>query len=97
MAIIDISDIDLVVLVQNLWKHQKLGAFFLNAPWMVPSEPCIGDIKACLEAGYIDYIAGRCIQTNFSDLTKVNTRSYDRDAGEGTFERIVADLRKNKD
>ena len=96
MAVVDISDIDVVVLIRELWKNQRIAAFFHDAPWMAPPEPSNNEIMSHLEWGRIDYIAGRCIKTDFSDLKHVNTRLYDRDAGEGTFERIIAKLRNNK-
>jgi hypothetical protein len=52
--------------------------------------------KAMGKRKYIDYLNGRCIKTNFSDLTKVGSRLYNRDAGENAFEKIVQQIRENK-
>lgn len=34
-----------------------------------------------------------CIKIIFSDLTKIDSRLYDRDAGEGAFKRVLSELR----
>ena len=106
MAIINISDINVEKLVLELWKKQKVASFFHNMMFAAPSAPSMEEIKLELESGYIDYISGRAIKVDFSDLTKVNTGLYDRDAGasgartgspealgEGAFERIASTLR----
>ena len=95
MSTIDVSDLNLHGLILALWKNMKPAAFFRFAPSaLIPSEPSREEIDQALKSKYgIDYLGGRCIKTNFSDLTKVDTRLYNRDAGEGAFERIVAQLR----
>ena len=49
--------------------------------------------KVVLARGYIDYFAGRAIKC---DLTqdKVDPALYNRDAGEGVFEKIVQQMRE---
>ena len=55
-----------------------------------PNEPSNDEIDRALSDGYIDYLNGRCIKTDFGDLTQINTHMYNRDAGESKFEEIVA-------
>ena len=75
----------------------KPASFFTMSGLKPPGPPSRDEIKAALRRDKsLDYLAGRAIKTVFRDLTKVETRSYDRDAGTGTFERIVADLRNTK-
>ena len=43
-----------------------------------------------------DYYCGRPIKTDLTDLTRINTELYNRDAGDNKFEDIVAKLRSSK-
>ena len=86
---IDITGIDKVELLHNLWQNMKPAAFFggMDGPAF--------DRELAKEAvkKYIDYFCGRCIK---SDLSKdsVDPWLYDRDAGAGSFERIVQKIKK---
>lgn len=95
MSTVDISDLDLVVLIKALWNNMQPAAFFRFAPISPPPKPSSEEIMETLKSTryYLDYLNGRCIKTDFSDLTKVNTRLYNRDAGDGAFERIISELR----
>ena len=95
MSVIDVSDIDVCVLIQALWSNMKPASFFLMSGLPSPPAPSLEHIKEHLRdcRYYVDYINGRCIKTDFSDLKNVDTRLYNRDAGNGAFERIVAQLR----
>jgi hypothetical protein len=42
---------------------------------------------------YIDYFNGRCIKTDLSN-DSIDPWAYDRDAGAGTFQRVVSGLKK---
>lgn len=98
MTTIDVSDLDLYQLILELWDNMKPASFFndafFNAGFSLPSKPTRKQIDQTMDDGYIDYLAGRCIKTDFSDLTRVSTRLYNRDAGDGKFESIVAKLRQ---
>ena len=94
MSVVDISNVDLVVLIKALWNNMKPAAFFTMSGIPSPSGPSEQEVLDHLKRDkYIDYLNGRCIKTDFSDLTKVSTRMYNRDAGEGAFEKIVNQLR----
>jgi hypothetical protein len=90
---INIKDIDRDELLHRLWLNQKTSAFFIHmqAPTYNAEEA-----KASIRAdGYIDHACGRAIKTNLSE-DEVNPRLYDRDAGAGTFQRVVDELRAEK-
>lgn len=103
MSTIDISDINLVELITALWRKQIVASFFQSfdarrAGLSPPRQPSEDDILKSLNSQYkyIDYLAGRAIKTDFSDLQHVNTALYNRDAGAGVFEAIVDYLRKKE-
>jgi len=94
MSTVDVSDLDLYTLILALWKNMKPAQFFTMTGMTPPSEPSSEEIIQSLKwNNRIDYLNGRAIKTNLSDPTKVSTQLYNRDAGEGAFERIVAQLR----
>ena len=85
---IDISDINTQELLRELWNNTITAAFYKASgvnppPYKEPSN----------YSQFFDYHCGRPIKTNFTDLTKVNTDLYNRDAGDNKFEDIVAKLR----
>lgn len=87
---IDISGIDKVKLLKGLWENQGVAAFFAMYNRSAPSF----DEQGAREAvkSYIDYFNGRCIKTDLSkDL--VDPWAYDRDAGAGTFQKVVSGLK----
>jgi len=95
MSVIDVSDLDVHVLIAALWKRSHPAAFFMMNRFPAPQECPREDIKQHLaHSKYIDYLNGRCIKVDFSDLTKVNTNMYNRDMGPNAFENIVAQLRR---
>ncbi len=96
MGCVDISNLDIYTVILALWNNMAPAAFFKNVPWLAPSEPTRGEIDNALTYGYIDYLNGRCIKTDFSDLKKVSTDMYNRDAGANCFENIVMKLSANK-
>lgn len=88
---INISGIDKVKLLKALWMNQSVASFFGNFKALAPAF----DEELAKEAvkDYIDYFNGRCIKTDLSkDL--INPWAYDRDAGAGTFQRVVSELKK---
>ena len=86
MCEIDITGLDKVKLLHELWNGQIIASFFTFKPTMAPKFKEEEAHQAV--QGYIDYFCGRCIKT---DLTKdsVSPRMYDRDAGTGAFMRAV--------
>jgi hypothetical protein len=97
MSTIDISDLNLPELIQDLWSSMKPAAFFNQSGIRPPQQPSKEEISRVLAHDkYIDYLNGRCIKTNFSDLTTVDTYLYNRDAGNNMFENIVNKRRDQK-
>ena len=87
---IDISRIDKVKLLKALWVNQGVASFFGNFKALAPA---FDEELAKAVKDYIDYFNGRCIKTDLSkDL--INPWLYDRDAGAGTFQRVVWEFKK---
>lgn len=91
MSLIDASNCDKVKLIRALWRNTGVATFYslnLVAP---PPEPSDEDILN--HDPYFDYLKGRPIKTNFEDMSKLDPRLYDRDAGQGVFAKCVAETR----
>ncbi|AQN67968.1 hypothetical protein [Saudi moumouvirus] len=107
MATIDVSDIDPVILILCLWENaspsleyiaKKMESTFFGFKKYKGKEPKYNNVKKLLKkTKYIDKIKGRNICTDFSDLTRVNTRSYNDIQGSGKFEIIVDKIRNFPD
>jgi hypothetical protein len=90
MMLINISGLDKVKLLHELWNRQIVASYFaING-----ATPPAFDEEAAIDAVKkpIDYFSGRLIKADLSQ-DNVNPGQYDRDAGEGRFARIVSDLR----
>ena len=88
---VNISGLSKVELLERLWTRMKPAAFFTLYPSLVPSFHK-DEAKKAVE-GYIDYFCGRCIKSDLSGDT-VNTSFYNRDAGDGVFEKVVEGMRE---
>ena len=86
---VSIMKLDKVKLLKALWDHAKPAAFF--AMYGQPSVDW--DALAAKEAvrSSIDYFCGRCIKTDLSGII-ADPSLYDRDWGEGSFQKIVTSL-----
>jgi hypothetical protein len=91
MNSINIAGIDKVELLRALWEGSSPARFFAMSGFPAPSF----DNESAKEAveKYIDYYDGRCIKSDISG-DKVDPWLYNRDAGEGKFEKIVEKLKK---
>ena len=89
---IDITEVDKVKLLEEMWKGVKPAAFFAMSGTFPPNFDRSKASEA-VKNGYIDYFMGRCIKTDLSGDT-INPRLYDRDAGQGTLSKIVKTLKK---
>ncbi|QGR53646.1 hypothetical protein [Moumouvirus maliensis] len=107
MAIIDVSDIDPVVLILCLWENaspsleymaEKMKPSFFCSKKSHITEPKYNKIKKLLKKNkYIHKIKGRNICTDFSDLTCVNTTTYNDIQGLEKFETVVNKIRNFPD
>ena len=91
---IDITRIDKVLLLKTLWVNAKPAAFFDSLA--APDPPGWNEASAKVAVTkYIDYFQGRCIK---ADLSKdvVTHQLYERDWGQGKFEKSVNSLKKAK-
>lgn len=89
---IDISGLDKQDLLYRMWQLSRIDPIYtsLVRPWYHWDGA-----QEALERGYIDSCYGRPIKCNLSGDT-VNSRLYDRYAGEGTLARIVQEMREEK-
>lgn len=87
---IDISDLDIKILLKELWTN-TITASFYNYNSHIPPPKYSEPIKY---NSYFDYHCGRPIKIDFGNLHHVDYAYYDRDAGEGKFMEIVSRLRK---
>ncbi|AVL95237.1 hypothetical protein ma850 [Moumouvirus australiensis] len=99
MSTIDISDLDHCEVIQGLWYKQRTRFRF---PISDAEKPSCKIIKKELlnDNSKIDYINGYCIKTDFSNLGKVDTSTYNSrygcNTGENAFEEVVRGLRSRK-
>jgi hypothetical protein len=89
---IDISDLDIKILFQELWKNAITASFF-NYTQYAASLPLYIEPEN-YNTGFW-YHCGRPIKIDFSDLHNVSYGEYDLSNGEGKFMEIVSRLRKN--
>jgi hypothetical protein len=90
MEYIDISDLDIRLLLEMLWKCTITASFYRYSNIEPPKYE-----EPDKYYKYIDYHCGRPIKIDFTDMTKIYYKGYDRDAGDGTFLKIVSIIRKN--
>lgn len=89
MNSIDISDLDIRELLHVLWECTITASFFRLNNIEPPSYT-----EPDKYYKYFDYHCGRPIKTDFSDMKNVMYIGYDRDAGNGTFLKIVKVMRE---
>jgi hypothetical protein len=89
---VDISGVDKMVLLRALWENQAKATFFAATGHQAPgfSEH---DARAGLAQGGIDYLCGRAMKLSFEENDMLDPVGYDRVAGKGTMERVVAQVR----
>ena len=75
-----------MALLAALWSKQVPAGFFTNRDWLIPGFDRAEAAEAVKD--HIDYFCGRAIKTNLSQ-DQVDPRLYDRDAGQGAFQRAV--------
>ena len=89
---IDIVGLDKATILNRLWQTSKTASFFSNMG-ISPSPPSLDALQSALQSGYVDYLCGRVIKTDFSGMT-LSPYLYDRDNGAGSMGRIIANLRR---
>lgn len=86
MAVYDCSDVRAGALLAELVNSAKpLGMGFFavaSAAQQMTEEDASRELAISLRT---DYVRGRPIKTDFTDMTAVSSRLYDRDAGQGAF------------
>ena len=88
---ININGLDKVELLKKLWTNMKPASFFSYHPTV--SVPGFDESSArCAVKKYIDYFQGRAIKMDLS-VDSIDPYLYDRDAGTGTFQRVVDSMK----
>jgi hypothetical protein len=92
---VDVAGIDRKKLLKALWDNAKPAAFFKDYPSLTPTFD-LDDVMRNARRGYVDYACGRCIKAKvFTKESTIDPRMYDREYGEGAFQRVVDSLIKN--
>jgi hypothetical protein len=77
-------------ILYEMWRRMPPASFYA----MTGTRPPVWDEQQALSAlrnGYIDYLLGRCIKTDFS-TNILESNAYNRDAGQWTLENIIQSL-----
>ncbi|AGC02410.1 hypothetical protein H012_gp038 [Acanthamoeba polyphaga moumouvirus] len=100
MSKIDISDLDQCEVVRKLWHRQRINSHFpIDYSTRKPySEPTCEEVfKELTHNNKIDYINGRCIKIDFTNLEEVDTSPYNSkdgcNTGENAFEEVIKSIR----
>lgn len=88
---VDISGLDKLTVLKAMWKNSKPALFF-NLTKITPPALNEEEARRSLKNGYVDYLCGRVIKTNFT-TNRLDTWGYDRDNGDGALQRVVNSLR----
>jgi hypothetical protein len=76
----------------NYGKIQKPASFFMMSGLESPKFN-LYQAKQQLHNGYADYICGRVIKCDIYNNDKVDPWGYDRDNGQGSFLKVVDNMR----
>jgi hypothetical protein len=96
MATVNIKGLDKVALLKKMWENTQPASFFSLCPQApVPTWDIEAAAKVISDGG-IDYFQGRAIKADLSG-DEVDSRRYNRQAGEDVLERIVKSMRTNED
>jgi hypothetical protein len=96
MAMVDITGLDKMLVLEALWKAQASASFF-RFQGMAPPSFDIDKAREDFQStgGAFDYCCGRAIKANLG-TDMVDPAEYDRSAGQGTMVRVIAALRSGK-
>jgi hypothetical protein len=90
---VDITGVNKVALLHELWTRSKPAAFFAPFPQLAPHFDRDEAIVAVHHP--IDYFCGRCIKSDLSGDT-ASPNLFDRDFGRGAFAAAVDAVRTGK-
>jgi hypothetical protein len=97
MDTINVSGLSREKLLRELWKNTPYAPYYiLNNidPPHFDIEKAKNDIKKRSQLGYADYICGKPIKCYiFGESDEINPQNYDRDAGKGTFQKVVNQMK----
>jgi hypothetical protein len=97
MNVHDCSDVRPAALLAELVNSTaplRMGFFAAQqSPQQMTEEDAAEELASSLR---VDYVRGLPIKTDFSDMTAVSSRLYDRDAGEGAFLAALERVRRNQ-
>ena len=85
---VNISGLNRDLLLEALWNASQPASFFRFSGLTSPSFD-INEAKSALNRGYADYVCGRVIKTDIYSSDTADPSMYDRDNGQGAFQRVV--------
>ena len=97
--VLDLSNLNRYELIRALWENAKVASFFFvpeASVVSVPKGPTDEEIDQQMRRGSIDYLNGRAIKTNFSDMSKIDPSGYDSRSYPGAFLKAVSSLRQKE-
>jgi hypothetical protein len=90
---VDVTGIDRKELLEALWNNAQPAAFYILQNIDPPPFKLESAMKTT-HGTYVDYACGRCIKADvFRKEDVIDPRLYDRDHGEGAFQRVVDSLK----
>lgn len=90
---VDVTGVDRKELLKGLWINSSPAAFFMGLGGPQFEYPQAND-REIQRGGYVDYYRGRMIKSAvFSEKNIIDPYLYDRDIGQGSFQRIVNQLK----
>ncbi|EEA19115.1 hypothetical protein TMatcc_010339 [Talaromyces marneffei ATCC 18224] len=90
---IDVSGIDRIELLRGLWEKSPVAAWCRENGVVQEFDVNAAGRGFIKDGGYFDYFCGRVIKCNLMGDT-VNPWGYDRDNGEGAFQKVVSEIRE---
>lgn len=84
--------------VEALWANASVAVFFAMTGRTAPAAFPQAEMNEILTLSrdYIDYLGGRCMKISVGSFPVLNSRGFDRDAGEGTMRRVRDTLLNRK-
>lgn len=90
---INIAGLDRDILLQALWENSAPASFFMFSIMAPPAFDIVRAKQELHRNGYADYICGRVIKADIYSSDTVDPKMYDRDIGQGAFQKVVDKLR----
>lgn len=90
---VDVSGIDKVHLLRALWANSQVAAWCQVHDVYEDFDECAAKKQFAESDGSFGYFCGRVIKCNLTG-DSVNPWGYDRDNGQGAFQKVVTEIRE---